>query len=424
MANLQKQKIKQYTLNLALGLGVSLLPLTAMAAMFVDIQSNWANGAIEKLSSAGVISGYPNGTFRPNGSVTRAEFSAVLAKALDLKMTPSGEQTFSDVMTSNWAYPAIETVRKTGLVRGYPSGEFMPNKSITRAEAMAVLSNAARIPMPSNQQVDQILAAYADSAMIPDWARTGIAASISAQIFANNPEAGKTIEPLQPATRAEVAVMVDNLRSRIAMQGDIAANPTAESNKKALQARIATIPANTKFTGTLNQGMLSSETNKIGDEIELTVNQPLSSADNLTIIPVGSKIMGKIVELKPAGRVGKAGLMDIDFNEIVTPGGQRYMIEGSIATDDGMLHGDDTKGRILKAAGKTGLGAAIGAAAGTAIAPLSGGKVGKGAVYGTAIGGGAGAVVAAVQKGKAVEISAGQQLEIKLDQPITVQVSQ
>jgi hypothetical protein len=421
-------KTQAKILTLALTVQIIASPLMAMAAFFPDSQNNWAKNAIQSLSDQGILTGYPDGSFRPQGLITRAEFSAMMVKALSLNINATGSQTFNDVPTGHWAYPSIETVRATGLVSGYPNGQFMPAKSISRAESMAILSNAARIPMPSDATINQVLAGYRDSASIPAWARPGVAAAIQSGIYANDPSAGNSIEPLQPATRAEVAAMVENLRARMNLAGGQApATGTTSMGTQAgtttLQGRIATVPANTRFTGTLSSGVLSSELNKVGDQINLNVDQPLMSADNQIIIPTGSKISGKVTEVQAAGRTGKPGTLDIAFTEIVTPDGQRYTIQGSVATEDGMLRGDTTKGRILKSAGVTAIGAGLGAALGTAMGPLSGGKVGKGAIYGTAVGAGAGALAAAAKKGKEVSISSGDKLEIKLDQPITVQVN-
>lgn len=425
------RKNKTKMLALALTVQMAAAPLMAMAA-FQDTQSNWARNAIDSLSSQGILTGYPDGSFRPEGLITRAEFSAMMVKALSLNINATGQQTFNDVPTAHWAYPSIETVRSTGLVSGYPNGQFLPNKSISRAETMAVLSNAARIPMPNDATINQILGNYRDSASIPTWARPGVAAAIQSGIYANDPASGNAIDPLQPTTRAEVAAMVENLRARLNLAGGQQGAPgtttsggmTQQGGNTMLQGRVATVPANTKFTGTLSSGLLSSELNKVGDEIRLKVDQPLMSSDNLAIIPAGSQIIGKVSEVQPAGRTGKPGTLDISFNEIVTPDGQRYTIQGSVATEDGMLHGDTTKGRILKSAGTAAIGAGLGAALGTAMGPLSGGKVGKGAIYGTAVGAGAGALAAAAKKGKEVSIGSGDKLEIKLDQPITVQVNQ
>lgn len=404
-------------LTLALTAHIACMPLMAQAAFFADTQTSWAQNAIQTLSDQNIITGYPDGTFRPNGSITRAEFSAVMVKALGLQVQPGSMQVFNDVPTSHWAFPAIETVRGTGLVSGYPNGLFLPGKSISRAEALAVLAKAARIPMPDDLTIQQILGNYQDAESIPAWARPGVAAVIQSGIYANDPAEGNRINPLEPATRADVAALVQNLRQRSNLA------PTAGTQSPMLQARIATVPANTRFTGTLSGATISSELNKVGDELILNVDQPLSSSDNQVIIPAGSKIIGKIVAVEPAGRTGKNAELDISFNEIVTPDNQRYPIQGSIATEDGLLRGGTTQGRVLKALGTTAIGAGLGAALGTAMGPLSGGKAGKGAVYGTAVGAGAGAIGAALQKGKDVTISSGDKLEIKLDQPITVQVN-
>ncbi|WP_373533220.1 S-layer homology domain-containing protein [Vampirovibrio sp.] len=421
-------KTQAKIITLALTIQMVASPLMAMAAFFPDSQNNWAKNAIQSLSDQGILTGYPDGSFRPQGLITRAEFSAMMVKALSLNLNATGSQTFNDVPTGHWAYPSIETVRATGLVSGYPNGQFMPAKSISRAESMAILSNAARIPMPSDATINQVLAGYRDAASIPTWARPGVAAAIQAGIFANEPNAGNAIEPLQPATRAEVAAMVENLRARMNLAGGQAPAATtpptqAGTAPTTLQGRVSSVPAETKFTGTLSSGVISSELNKVGDMVNLKVDQPLMSSDNMVIIPTGSQIMGKVTEVQSAGRTGKPGTMDIAFTEIVTPDGQRYAIQGSVATEDGMLRGDTTKGRILKSAGVTAIGAGLGAALGTAMGPLSGGKVGKGAIYGTAVGAGAGALAAAAKKGKEVSISSGDKLEIKLDQPITVQVN-
>lgn len=428
------KQTKTKLLALAITVQMAGLPLIASAAMFQDTQTNWAKNSIQTLSDQGILTGYPDGTFRPEGLVTRAEFSAMLVKALGLNASATGSQTFNDVPSTHWAYPSIETVRSTGLVSGYPNGQFMPSRSISRAESMAILANAARIPMPNDAAINQTLSQYRDAANIPTWARPAVAAAIQSGIYANEPSSGNAIDPTKPTTRAEVAAMVQNLRERLNLAGAPGGQQgqttggmtmgTTPSGGTVLQGRVATVPANTKFTGTLSQGVLSSELNKVGDEIRLTVDQPLVSSDNRIIIPSGSQIIGKISQIQPAGRTGKAATMDIDFNQIVTPDGQNYTIQGSVATEDGLLHGGTTKGRVLKAVGTTAIGAGLGAALGTAMGPLSGGKVGKGAVYGTAVGAGSGAVAAALQKGKDVTISSGDKLEIKLDQPINVQVNQ
>lgn len=428
---------KMKVLSLALTLQMVGMPLIASAAFYQDVQGNWAQNAIQTLSDQGILTGYPNGSFRPQGLITRAEFAAMMVKALGLQANMGGGQTFSDVPTGFWAYPAIEAIRATGLISGYPNGQFMPNRSISRAEAMSILVNAAHLPLPDQATANQILSTYRDAGVVPMWARPAVAAAIQAGIFANDPSAGMSVNPTNPATRAEVAAMVENMREHANVatgtNGGMMNNgqtttsggmTTGANGQTVLQGHIATVPANTQFTGTLSSGVLSSELNKLGDTVTLQVDQPLVSSDGRVIVPAGSQIVGRVSKLDAAGRTGRNATMDIDFNEIVTPDGQHYTIQGSVATEDGLLHGGTTKGRILKALGTTAVGAGLGAALGTAMGPLSGGEVGRGAIYGTAVGAGVGAAAAALQKGKDVTISSGDKLQIKLDQPITVQVNQ
>lgn len=415
-----------------LALSLALIGNTAFAAYFSDINNHWASNAIQTLGNQNIIGGYSDGTFKPEGRITRAEYSAILVKALGLSPVTPGQPSFNDVPSNNWAFTPIETVKAQGLVSGYPNGEFLPNKNISRAEALSVLVNAAHVPMPDETSANQILSRYSDSQNIPNWARPSVAAAIQSGIYEGNPSAGNYLTPGYSATRGEVAAMVENLRERSNLannnptnanpyqnqmqQNQMASNPNPQG---ALQGRVTAVPAQTKFTGSPSTP-ISSEINRVGDQVEINLDQPLTSSDGQQVIPVGSKLVGKVVMLEPAGRAGKPATLDINFNEIITPDGRRFQVSAEIDTEDGMLHGDTTKGRVLKAAGKTALGAGLGAALGTAMGPLSGGHVGKGAIYGTAVGAGAGAVTAAVQKGKDVTLTTTDKLEVKLTQPLTV----
>ena len=118
------------------------------------------------------------------------------------------------------------------------------------------------------------------------------------------------------------------------------------------------------------------------------------------------------------------GELDIDFNEAILPNGDRVTLQASVATENGVLRGDDVKGRILKTVGKAALGAGLGAALGTAIGPLSGGEVGRGAIYGTAIGAGVGALASAADRGDEVVLQTGDQLILRLDQAVVVEAPQ
>ena len=105
---------------------------------YTDVASNaWYNTAVSTLSSMGIITGYPDGTFRPNAYITRAEFAAIAAR---FDETQSGKSaTFSDVI-GHWAAKEIGIAYANEWIKGYPDGTFKPDQNITRAEAMTMIN--------------------------------------------------------------------------------------------------------------------------------------------------------------------------------------------------------------------------------------------------------------------------------------------
>ena len=97
--------------------------------------TSWYNTAVSTLSSMGIITGYPDGTFRPNAAITRAEFAAIASR---FERLTEGTKSFSDVPSSHWAAKYINFAATRGWVNGYADGTFRPNNSITRAEVAAV----------------------------------------------------------------------------------------------------------------------------------------------------------------------------------------------------------------------------------------------------------------------------------------------
>ena len=106
--------------------------------------TSWYNTAVSTLSSMGIITGYPDGTFRPNAAITRAEFAAIAAR-----FDNDGDKTaakFSDIAT-HWAKDEISIAYNNGWITGYPDGTFGPQRDITRAETMTLVNRVLnRLP--------------------------------------------------------------------------------------------------------------------------------------------------------------------------------------------------------------------------------------------------------------------------------------
>jgi len=170
---------------------------------FKDVPANyWAKTYIEALASQNIIAGFPDGSFKPNDPVTRAQFATIVTKAL----TPPTKRTaikFKDVASNFWAYAAIQSAYQSEFVSGYPDGTFKPQQQIPRVQALVALANGLGLTA-SNQNV---LSFYTDAAQIPNYAMAPVAAATARQLVINYPTV-KQLNPNRQATRAEVAAFV------------------------------------------------------------------------------------------------------------------------------------------------------------------------------------------------------------------------
>ncbi|WP_206669721.1 InlB B-repeat-containing protein [Paenibacillus luteus] len=138
---------------------------------FSDIAAHWAQASIKQAVSAGIVSGYPDGTFKPGRTVTRAEFTVMLMNALQLQLD-GAELTFSDSSKiGSWAQKSVAQAVNAGIINGYEDGSFRPNAEITRAEMTVMIAKALNL-------ADGAAAAsgFADDKDIPDWAKGTVAA--------------------------------------------------------------------------------------------------------------------------------------------------------------------------------------------------------------------------------------------------------
>ena len=126
----------------------------------------WYNTAVSTLSSMGIITGYPDGTFRPNAAITRAEFAAIAAR-----FDNDGDKTaakFSDIAT-HWAKDEISIAYNNGWITGYPDGTFGPQRDITRAETMTLVNRVLnRQPETENDLLPNMVT-WTDNANPNAW---------------------------------------------------------------------------------------------------------------------------------------------------------------------------------------------------------------------------------------------------------------
>ncbi|MPM70876.1 hypothetical protein SDC9_117837 [bioreactor metagenome] len=111
---------------------VSTLNSTAKSSSFSDISNHWAKNWIEEAVKLGFVSGYEDGTFKPDRTVTRAEFSKLLNSALHTEN--KADLTFTDVKKADWFYAEVQKSVASGFFSGYENNTFKPNNPIKREE--------------------------------------------------------------------------------------------------------------------------------------------------------------------------------------------------------------------------------------------------------------------------------------------------
>jgi parallel beta-helix repeat protein len=169
---------------------------------FRDIKGLWAQPYIEALAAQNIIAGFPDGTFKPNEPVTRAQFAAIVSKAFSPK--PQREAVnFGDVSRSFWGYQAIQTAYRGGFVAGYPGGLFQPKQEIPRVQALVSLANGLNLSVENPNAIS----IYSDAGQIPNYAAGPVAAATQRKLVVNYPTPNQ-LNPNREATRAEIAAFV------------------------------------------------------------------------------------------------------------------------------------------------------------------------------------------------------------------------
>jgi len=328
-------------------------PVHAQSA-FPDVPSNyWANNFIQELVQRGVIAGFPDGTFRPEEPVTRAQYAAMLRKAFEKPSTRSGVQ-FVDVPSGYWAEAAIQYAYTTGFMAGYPGNEFRPDENIPRAQVLVSLANG--LEYAATNPVDTVLLAFQDSNTIPNYARTSIAAATEQRIVVNYPNV-RILSPNRVATRAEVAAFI---YQALVSQGEAVAinSPYIVGQQVTPTVRI---PAGTQIPAVYSQTdrILLYQDEPKPFPTTLQVAQNIVSSDGTVLIPAGSSIVGEF-------RTTKQGAQFF-AQEVVYANGRRLPMSATseLITATETIRKGASAGDIL-------IGTVVGAGAAAGIAGVTG----------------------------------------------------
>ncbi|MEH2387873.1 MAG: DUF1565 domain-containing protein [Nostoc sp.] len=167
-----------------------------------DISNHWAGGFIRELVKLEIVNGFPDRTFKPDATMTRAQYAALLVKAFN----PSPNRPaikFKDVPADFWASKVIQQAYQGSFLSGFPDNSFSPNKNIQRVQVIVSLVNGLGLSADSATAIKT----FDDQAKIPEYAKDEVIKATQKEIIVNHPNL-KQLNPTRDATRAEVAVMV------------------------------------------------------------------------------------------------------------------------------------------------------------------------------------------------------------------------
>ena len=184
--------------------------VTAPGTTFSDVKNHANKTAIEALASRGIINGMSKDVFAPNKTMTRAEFAAIVTRALGLPAKDT--KAFTDVPSSKWYAGYIGAANASGIVNGVGSGKFNPDGTITRQEAAAMVARAAKLcgldTAMDATATRNMLAQFGDYRSAASWATESLAFCYSAGIL---DQSDLNIQPTKAILRCEIAQMLYNM---------------------------------------------------------------------------------------------------------------------------------------------------------------------------------------------------------------------
>lgn len=311
-------------------LSVAVIAIGVMPALaFPDVSKDyWAASQINLLSEQGVIVGYPDGTFKPDANVTRAEFAAMAIRALGQQHTKIAQPiTYADVDENYWAYQDIQKAVYFDLISNSKENDlFRPEDSVSRAESLSVAVNALTTETISPDKAKEVIERrYIDANTIPEWFLIPAGKAEILGMIVVAPSAKKAaLEADRPATRAEVAAILFKMMEQAKL------NPNAklaEAMRKktgegfviddaTVQGSVGTIPAGTVVPVRLKT-YISSQISEGGAMYTAAVPQNYVTKDKYILVREGAGLSGQLLDVRPGKYFVRNGVLVLK-NALIT----------------------------------------------------------------------------------------------------------
>lgn len=394
---MKKKTLKFWSVCLSACMALSMfVPMQAKAAALTDISSNWAKSYIEQGVKAGWISGYSDGTFRPNGLVTRGAFCKMLNKALGLQTASA--ISFSDVKTTDTFYTEIRKAVYAGYITGYTDGTFRANQSITHQQAAVMIARVITNPTAAKD-----LSAIQDADSIAAYARSSVQKAYSKNYLVVT-SAG-LFKPTSAQTRAETARVIGSLVNGEKVGRAISVTTSGKTLSNTVYTGAVTIAASASGTTTLSNcsfpGGLTIRSNGTVLLKNCAVSSLVVNAAGKTAVGASGSSEIARASLATGATLTESGLTGSGFNAVTLSGSalktQASTLRGAFTTVTAV-----TPAKLSLASGSIASLGVMKAAAGSAVALSAGTNVASATINGAAAFTGAGTITAAVQNAAGV----------------------
>lgn len=212
------------TISVMKSLGNGIYAVMEHRKAFDDMEAHWARHAVEQLASQFIVFGMDEPLFDPDGSMNRAQFAALLIRALGMPPSSGEGGLFPDVEAENWFAGAVEAAGRANLIQGFPDGTFRPNERMTRAQLAATLERALELitaaePGLAIDAVPVSSIVFRDAQSIPIWAAEAVRRIARQGIMSGYPDG--IFAPNADITRAEAATAIQRLLRQVGFIGQI-----------------------------------------------------------------------------------------------------------------------------------------------------------------------------------------------------------
>ena len=299
-------------------------------------ESHWAYQSIKFLTEIGVLVGYPDGSYKPDIPVTRAEFASMAIKALGQEnATVTQEIHFDDITPEFWAYNVIQKAVYFDLIPDAKGESYRPFDSVTRAEAINIAVNALTTNQISQDKAEEIISAYSDCSQLPAWFLMAAAKAHVLDLMVTMPGNEGKIEANRPANRAEVAMILYKMMQEAKMNpnaklAEVMQKRTAEGfivDNVKVQGSIGIIPAGTIFPIKL-ETVIGSHISNVADIYTAKTPKNYVTKDKYLLISENSDMKGQVKFVQRGKLFKQQGEVIIKNELLVTPNDQAVMVYG------------------------------------------------------------------------------------------------